>query len=315
MKKVIFTAEEKNDIINKYNNGISTEKICLDYKVSASTIVKLLKANNIKIKGRFKNIDEKTLIKDYTNGMKNNDIFQKYNISLPKLLSVLSKYKIKNKGTKHYNVNENYFEIINTKEKAYWLGFLYADGYVRKKELRLKLKFSDKKHITKFKKELKSEHKIKDAVQKVKVNNKIYYSKCSSLSIYSIKLVDFLINKGCTNKKSKTLTFPKFLDQQLIPHFLRGVFDGDGSVSIGNDIYHSINFNIVSGSLPFLTDIKNEFMKLNIYDCVISKNKSNCWYINWYRQEDIKKLYYYLYKDANVYLERKKNKFEKILNI
>ena len=194
MKKVIFTDEEKNSIIDKYNAGISTEKICLDYKVSAGTIVKLLKNNKIKIRGSFKSIDEKNLITDYLRGIKNDNLFNKYNISSTKLISVLSKNKIKNKGTKHYKVNENYFENIDTKEKAYWLGFLYADGYVRKGELRLKLKFSDKKHIKKFKKELKSEHIIKDAIQKVKVNDKTYYSKCSSLSIYSTILVNHLMN-------------------------------------------------------------------------------------------------------------------------
>lgn len=319
MLKIEFSEKHTNEIIDKYNSGISTEKICLDYEVSPLIIVKLLKNNNVKIRGKKKLIDEQKLIKDYRSGLKNKEIREKYKVSDTKIFSILTKNKVERKGTKKYNVDENFFENIDTEEKAYWLGFLYADGYVRNiknnrsAELRLKLSYKDIEHIKLFKRNINSEHKINIKTQKMKINDKTYYSKLASISIYSSKMVQDLINNGCVNNKSKIVIFP-YLKSNLIRHFIRGVFDGDGSVSITKyKGYDNNNFNIVSGSYAFIEKIKEILLNLNIYNCIITENKSNCWYINWYRKEDIRKIYHYLYDNSSIYLNRKKEKFEDII--
>lgn len=127
-------------------------------------------------------------------------------------------------ANKKYNVNSSYFKDINTEEKAYWLGFLYADGYVRLRrsgELRLKLKQTDKKHIELFKKCIESTHPIKDSVSIVKYSdNKISKSKSSYISINNTKIVRDLIKLGCVNAKSFIIKLPK-LKHDLIRHFIR----------------------------------------------------------------------------------------------
>ena len=114
------------------------------------------------------------------------------------------------------------FEIIDTEEKAYWLGFLYADGCVGSKEDKVELGLAEKdlKHIEKFR-------------DFMNITNKISYrekTKSYRMSFRSAKCKQDLIDKGCIPKKSLILDFPNEnqVPKHLIRHFIRGYFDGDG---------------------------------------------------------------------------------------
>ena len=78
------------------------------------------------------------------------------------------------------------------------------------------------------------------------------------LEVYNKTFVNGLIKQGCTPKKSKILQFPK-IPKQLHPHFIRGYFDGDGSVFMGKSGYNKgkWGFSIASGSEDFLLTLKN----------------------------------------------------------
>ena len=115
-----------------------------------------------------------------------------------------------------------HFEKIDSEEKAYWLGFLYADGYISFSENKIELSLAEKDvhHIEKFRDFLG-------------INNRICYRpsvKAYRLSFRSDKCKQDLINQGCTPRKSLTLKFPtsKQVPYELIRHFIRGYFDGDG---------------------------------------------------------------------------------------
>ena len=125
-----------------------------------------------------------------------------------------------------YNLNENFFNVLNEKS-VYWLGFLYADGYVRMKdgksgELKLKLKDTDKEHIEKFLNDIECNKPIKCGI-----DNK---SKFCLVTVYSNLLVNKLFELGCDNNKTQKIRLPK-LNENLMNHFIRGYFDGDGSIS------------------------------------------------------------------------------------
>lgn len=244
------------------------------------------------------------IIENYLSKMKNNDICKKYNISRYTLSKILKENNVKSKQIKCY-LDETFFENIDTEEKAYWLGFLYADGYIRKRknsELRLKLSTKDKSHLEKFKISIKSNTNINDGIDK--------NVKYSYIGIYNKKIVNDLILHGCVNKKSLIIEFPK-INKNLERHFIRGYFDGDGSISFSKK-YNTLNF--VSGSLNFIKSLKKIFIEeLNIFNCKIIKNKANCYYITWTRMEDIKKIFDFFYYDSNFLLERKKDKFDQII--
>jgi DNA-binding transcriptional regulator WhiA len=203
-----------------------------------------------------------------------------------------------------YNLNENFFDELN-KKSAYWLGFLYADGYVRMKdgksgEMKLKLKETDKGHIEKFLKDIECDKPIKCGVD----GN----SKFCSVTIYSNYLVNKLFYLGCVNNKTFKIIFPN-IDLNLIKHFVRGYFDGDGCISkIKNKWYHVS----IAGNEQFITSLKKFLLdsgvyKLNIYP----SNKIKILSIT--NLTDVFKFKNIIYDDDTVFLERKKNKFNEVV--
>ena len=268
--------------------------------------------------------NEEEIIKDKKCGVSIKDIMEKYEIKSTKTIyDIINRNgREKIKPNKKYVVNENYFEEIDNEEKSYWLGFLYADGYVRMKnnrsgELKLKLKRSDKNHVELFRNCIGSNHKITDGIGKVIVSGRTYTSEYSSLSIYNTKLVKDLIKHGCTNKKTFTITFPE-LREDLIRHFIRGYFDGDGCISDikpkkykSNEKYLNkyFTFSIVSNKI-FIKQMLNIFDKMNIlcsiqiydnYDILCSYDKLS-----------ILNMKEYIYNKSNIYLNRKKCIFDSI---
>lgn len=247
---------------------------------------------------------EDYIIKNYHRESTKN-ILEKLKISKPTLLRYVKKSGLIVKTSKLYDCNENYFENINTEEKSYWLGFLYADGYVRDRknnaEMRLKLSIKDIEHLGKLKKALNTDSEIK-------------IKECQAiLSINQKKFVKNLIDKGCVQAKTQVIKFPLFLREDLKRHFIRGYFDGDGSIKFTDK--NSPSFNVVSGSFSFLESFKDEISnKCNIRNPKIYTS-SNEQYGNifWNSIPDIISIYFYLYKNSNIYLNRKREKFLKII--
>ncbi len=212
-----------------------------------------------------------------------------------------------------YNVNDSYFNIINTEEKAYWLGFLMADGCINERpgqdRLKLVLSIKDKIHLESFKKALCFEGPIKDYTKK---SGKFIGLIHSYIGITSQIMVDDLKKLNCTPRKSLSLVFPT-LNKKLIHHFIRGYFDGDGSVFISNEkhwrnnnIFPVIHFRF-SGTMNFLKEIDN----LIGLSGMLKQPKGNQIYTLEYKRNKKAKVFYdYLYKNATIFLERKKSIFK-----
>ena len=144
-----------------------------------------------------------------------------------------------NRKARKYYFNENFFEVINTEEKAYWLGFIAADGCIVPPRvgttsgacLKIRLHPKDREHLEKFILALNSNLVIKD-----RINTGFSEGQpCIDLEINSIKMVRDLIDKGIVPHKSLILEPPK-IDPKFNLHFIRGYFDGDGSIYHSNDI-------------------------------------------------------------------------------
>ncbi len=145
----------------------------------------------------------------------------------------------------HKDLISNYFETIDTIEKAYWLGFIFADGYITKDGLRLQIHLS-----------IKDESLMDDLGKAVGANLefKRYYGpyKTSGKSVMltisnNAEFVQHIINLGCVNAKSKIIRLPRFNSRNLNLAFLLGYYDGDGAQN---------STKICCGSRKFLQDIK-----------------------------------------------------------
>ena len=145
----------------------------------------------------------------------------------------------------HPNLILDYFKIVNNKEKAYWLGFIFADGFieVNGKRFAIELGRKDKRLLYKLAKCLKFNEDY------------IFYNKEHNsyvLRFQSEEFCNYLVNLGMIpgETKSKKIKLPKLDNQELYLAFLLGYFDGDG---------HQGTSRITSGSIKFLRQIKNRF--------------------------------------------------------
>jgi intein/homing endonuclease len=117
--------------------------------------------------------------------------------------------------------NDDYFEKIDTSEKAYWLGVLYGDGSINDsgKTDKVFLGMIDRDHIEKFKTALDSEHKI------IERDNGVY-----GISVTNQKIVDDLNNWGIDSNKTHSNTLPDLTNEENRAAFVRGFFDADGNI-------------------------------------------------------------------------------------
>lgn len=205
---------------------------------------------------------------------------------------------------KKYYYNEDFFKEINTESKAYFLGLLYADGYIndKLKYVELTLHEDDNEIINRFIVELKSNRKP------VFIKNKKY----CRIIINSEKMVNDLIVLGCTNNKTHSLKFPNNISDKLMHHMIRGYFDGDGSIwCTAKRNQYNVQFDgnhdfligirtIINNHLSIDNKLFTKRHKSRIDNIVTLKYGGNC---------VVKKIYDYLYFNANFYINRKRNKF------
>ena len=234
------------------------------------------------------------------------------------------------KFLRKYSLNESFFEKIDSEEKAYILGFTYADGNNKsqKSGLMFTLNAKDVEILEKIRRAMGSNAKIF-----IKDTPDFTNGKAAHIDFNSRKISMDLIKNGAPPNKTYKIVFPSFLDEELIPHFIRGYFDGDGCIWNGkrkimtvkdttrkngyrNRIVHNVKFTITSN-----TDFIIGLQKVLVEKLGLNKNKLN------YRRKDnkniatleysgrknIKKLYDYMYADATIFLERKYKKFNEII--
>lgn len=200
------------------------------------------------------------------------------------------------------------FDSIDTEEKAYWLGFIYADGSISFQKGRysfeLSLKGDDIEHLNKFNSFMKYKgNNVK--LGKTSCNGKIF-SRCR-WSIGNKHLWETLNNYGCIPRKSLNLQFPKeeiFKDKSLIRHFLRGYFDGDGCISIDKKDH-------ISCSLLGTKDFLERYLSYcpDKEGIMVKKYKNRNPYRLEYATKRAIDFADFLYSDSIVYLQRKYNRY------
>lgn len=143
---------------------------------------------------------------------------------------IMKTKKAGKRAIENVSLNENFFEVIDTEEKAYWLGFLLADGSIRKdgNSINIGLSIRDYDHLHRFKRSLNLNAEIKEYKSHVKALDK-YYPSCR-LSFTSEKIKNDLAKCNVLPQKSGCEKAFKDLPPELFRHYLRGFFDGDGSI-------------------------------------------------------------------------------------
>jgi hypothetical protein len=259
-------------------------------------------------------LDDRGIIKNLYENEKytTKKLSELYNVTQKGILYVLHKkgVKVRSFGEEHrkYDVNENFFETIDTQEKAYCLGFFLSDGYNYTKKGAIEIQQTIDKDII---------FKIRELLfNKRKPEIKLNCSKSYRINVCRKKISEDLEKLGCMQKKTYKVIFPEFLKEKFIPHFIRGYLDGDGCVFISKN-----KKNIVvsfTGTLAFCSSIKNIIKdKLNINSYMHTEHRCN---------DSIKKLEFggrkacvtllnWIYNDSKIHGNRKFKVYQKIKSI
>lgn len=205
-------------------------------------------------------------------------------------------------------IDPTVFDSIDTEEKAYWLGFLYADGAVGTNNhlIYLGLAKKDEKHVQKFANFLKFTGKLYYGISK---SSKIGNFENVKFQVSNKHLHDRLIELGCVAKKSTILTFPSisiFKSNDLIRHFIRGYIDGDGTLTF-NSTTNQPAFSAV-GTQSFL----QELIKYLPHQAKVSQSQVNLYHFtlhNGKKKQKATDCMKYLYDNASIYLDRKYQRY------
>ena len=218
---------------------------------------------------------------------------------------------IQETNTNKYNINHNYFKT-QTPNMAYWIGILASDGSVNRNEnqIYIELQKSDRELLEKLNLDINNEREVKDyETCKGYANSKLYfYSKTIKEDLKSYHIIP---NKTYDSE----YTFPEKLRKEYIFDYIRGLFDGDGCIKLTNT---TITWQIDVGRKEIAEKIVDLFKEKNIILSIAELPKKNVtiYRVYGYTKEKCEKIYNLLYNtSSNLYMNRKKDKFRKLLNL
>lgn len=315
MKKI--NKEIQKNVIYDYKlNVLSLKDIAQKHGICFNTARKIIIENGEKIKDFKVSADiEKYIIGDYKNGITNKELTKKYNLHRCTIQTVLLRNGVNLKSLsetarKHQLINENYFNKINTEEKAYILGLLYADGSIRNNGFEITLMETDKELLERL--SIIIYNKIilgYRAGRKYLKDSKHICKSQYRLVVTSNIMKNDLIKHGCVRAKTFKIRFPQLNNADMYRHFVRGYFDGDGCFSVPKKqsntavVHITSNIYFCDGLAEYIkktinVNMKSQIRYKNIGAVRLSITKQVIKFMDW------------LYDDSTIYLTRKHDKFE-----
>lgn len=213
----------------------------------------------------------------------------------------------------------DFFNAIDTEEKAYWLGFIFADGYISYSEKNMKkgqlattyctgikLQWSDRDHLKKFNKSINGNYKVfKETSHPDGFRKKT--TEAAKILVYSQQMYNDL-NRYFDRDKTYTAKFPD-IPEDFVRHFVRGYFDGDGCFTLtdktfdveflgaSRDFHEGLKNVLSKNGFDFTVSLKTNQYNTKMYHIHINRNKDRYGFLDW------------IYQDCNIYLDRKYDKY------
>lgn len=244
----------------------------------------------------------KEIVSLYSDGLSGLEISNKFGLDKGYVYSIISNAGITRNSSdarRKFKIDDSIFENIDTQEKAYWLGFLYADGYnnTDSRSVTLCLNIKDIDILEKFSNFLKTDKKIR-----------LNSSNSKKVVIENKKISLDLEKLGMVRAKTHVLRFPS-ISRDLERHFIRGYFDGDGCITYGSLMSSNANISIVS-TIQFLREIDSRIEINFSYNKRHKSKQDDIYTLVTGGVKNIMVFYDFIYRDATVYMDRKKSKFE-----
>ena len=243
-------------------------------------------------------------------------IGEKYGCSHKVILRLLEAQNVDHswKPKRKYSVDETYFDKIDTPNKAYILGFLYADGSNNpdKWTISMSLQEEDRDILEKIRSEIGSEKPLEFLDYTNKHDGGYTYKNQYRLLIFNKHMCKTLESIGMVQNKSLKLQFPD-IKPELYSHFIRGYLDGDGCIHqwIVKDKSCRVTVSITSTEefCKRLVEICGEYLGINsnYHEAGCHNGVTKDFVIS--RQDSVKKFLDWIYKDADLLLKRKYDKY------
>lgn len=306
--------------IKLYKTGLSSDTIGEKLGSKGQTITKYLIKEGIEIRGPKKKLseeDKKEMAKLYQEGLSMPKIAEKYNVSDALVLRYLKQQGIKSRSAEEahrkYPINEDFFDVIDTEEKAYFLGFLYAAGCNHKdvNYISLSLDISDREILEKlvvliYKEKPLCHVKISDRTKEKK-------GITSYFTINSKHICKQLEKLGCMQAKTFLIEYPNWMPEDLHRHFIRGYFDGDGGLNINTKKWQGSSLKITS-THQFITRIKELIeSQIDIHFSYYKAKNSDVYDIAISGDRTVRNMLEWMYDHATIYMKRKYDLYLKLL--
>lgn len=306
--------KHKDEIIQMRLDGYQCIDIAEKFGLKRGTVNGWLNRNGIVIRSKQTPENIQKIIDMYTlENIPMHEIAKRLHFSAGTIADILrsNDVKIKNycEASKIYTIDEEYFDEINIPNKAYILGFLYADGCRVKNcnGIRMNLQERDKHILDEINNEIKSNRPLRFIDYSHDPSRQNQYL----LSIDNKHMAESLYKWGIVPCKEFILEFPSWMDYDLIRHFIRGYLDGDGSIS-KNPKEKRMNF---TGTKMMMEGIKEYLEKqLNVHSFMYSPHHKDTITrtLGIAGGNQVKKVLDHLYEDAEMYLHRKYEIYENL---
>lgn len=266
--------------------------------------------------GKLTDEEKIQIVELYSNGESSISLGKKFGIDATNILALLRRrgVPINSKGAyKKYHINEDVFLEINTEEKAHWLGFICADGHVNDNSVRCEISNKDFEHLNKMRIFFESDHLVR-----------LTRKNCVVIDFNSRKLVQSLRLLGLEKNKTKNIKTPK-IDANLLKHFYRGTFDGDGWITSRQAKNTKLEYcssgltsweiGMSSGSSDFIHEF-HDWVCLAIggkCGCLIDRKRNEnqqVWQLTFGGNNNFVKICNLFYNDATIFLDRKYVKWQ-----
>jgi len=303
---------------------------------------------NLKPKRGTREIPSKEqLLEDYSSGLSLADLGRKYNFTRQYIYQILRKHRIPRRNKRearhqaidkgylfktktnslgveeriyheHRIVNEDFFKTWSS-AMAYVLGVLYSDGNIYPKKDRDERETHKNRSLVCTISVTQKEPELLEKLLALMESNALlaYQPKRGiagavySFIIRSDTMYDDLLRLGLTPRKSRTIAFPS-MPHEYMRHFIRGCWDGDGSIYMEAKRPGQSRADFVSGSRDFVEGLVQQLCEEGLTKATIHTRKNGRTFYVKYGQQDCAKLYHLFYDgvDESIYLNRKNLRFK-----
>jgi transcriptional regulator with XRE-family HTH domain len=311
------SAFQEAEICSRYEAGDKVAEIASDAGINLTSIYGVLERNGICARRNdgMPEAQQLEICRRYSAGESTYDLAREFGVSDGTIGKVLTQHGVQKRSAsevhRRYCCDHSFFDSVDSEAKAYWLGFIAADGNVYKNIVKIGLSARDRDHLLRFKADIKSDHPITDYTSTTGVS-------VSAVEISSPQIAEALAQHGVVPRKTFILDWPEDLDPGLLPHFLRGYSDGDGWFHVTKSPYvrkrdggrREVLHWGIAGTERFCLAAQGFLMRetgVTKGDLSPHAKSPRIFRLSYGSTLQASRVYHLLYDDATVYLPRKRD--------